>query len=38
MARARAAIVDAWERLMDMIGKLQRDMTRKTSPPDRTTL
>lgn len=38
MARARAAIVDAWGRLMDMLGQLQRDLTRRAPPPDRTTL
>jgi hypothetical protein len=38
MARARAAIVDAWQRVLDMIGNLQRDMTPKPPPPDGTTL
>lgn len=38
MARARAAITDAWRRVLDMIGNLQRDMVRKPPSPDGTTL
>jgi hypothetical protein len=38
MARARAAIADAWQRLMDMLAHLQKEMLRKPPPPDRTTL
>jgi len=38
MARARAAIVDAWRRVMEMIANLQRDIMRKAPTPDRTTL
>lgn len=35
--RATAALQRAWERVVDMIGNLKNDLTRKT-PPDRTTL
>lgn len=35
--RATAALQRAWGRVLDMIGQLKNDLTRKT-PPDRTTL
>jgi len=35
--RATAALQRAWDRVVDMIGNLKNDLTRKT-PPDRTTL
>lgn len=38
LARARAAISDAWRRLMEMIATLQRELMRKVMPSDRTTI
>jgi hypothetical protein len=35
--RATAALQRAWDRVVDMIGNLKNDLTRKTQP-DRTTL
>jgi chromosome segregation ATPase len=35
MERARAAVVDAWRRVMEMIGQLQKDMMGKSEPPVR---